>query len=215
MKSLNILISDHQKILSEGLKALFERDTDMKAFIAPLEAEKIVDLCKKHSIDLLITDIYSDDINGTEFITTLKKALPDLHILVYTMIRREYYIREMVRAEASGYLLKSSGFEELLGAIKTIMSGKRFFSEDITMSVMQTLKKDKGGLVFTEPARSLTERELEILKLICKEYTNQEIADKLYISVRTVDAHRRNLLQKTGARNTAGLVRFAMEHRCI
>jgi DNA-binding NarL/FixJ family response regulator len=117
----------------------------------------------------------------------------------------------MIESGASGYILKNAGREELKKAIDALMNDQHYFSDTATQSVMMELVRNKGK-TNTGSVVQITERELEVLELILKEHTNQEIAEKLFISVRTVDAHRRNLLQKTGARNTAGLVRYALEN---
>ncbi|MCC5913028.1 MAG: response regulator transcription factor, partial [Balneolaceae bacterium] len=139
---------------------------------------------------------------------------PDMKVLALTMSNDDLHIRQMIQAGASGYVMKSAGRNELKDAIHTIMGGRHYFSDEATQSIMMDLVKGKGKSSSPDPIH-ITDRELEILELIVKEFTNQEIAEKLYISSRTVDAHRRNLLQKTGARNTAGLVKYAFQHNLI
>ena len=123
------------------------------------------------------------------------------------------HIKNMLSAGAKGYILKNSGKEELVAAIKKVMAGQNYFSDEIKNLIMMEMvkKKSSSDKILGEKV-PLTSRELEILELILQEFTNQEIAEKLFISVRTVDAHRRNLLEKTGARNTAGLVKFGLEN---
>jgi DNA-binding NarL/FixJ family response regulator len=144
----------------------------------------------------------------------IKEKFPDVKVLALTMSNDDLHIRQMIQAGASGYIMKSAGRSELKEAILSIMNGKHYFSDEATHSIMMDLVKGKGKASSSEVVH-ITDRELEILELIIKEYTNQEIAEKLYISSRTVDAHRRNLLQKTGARNTAGLVKYAFQHNII
>lgn len=139
---------------------------------------------------------------------------PDIKILALTMSNDDSHIRQMIQAGASGYIMKSAGRQELTKAIQEVMEGKHYFSDQATQSIMMDLIKNKGKSSAPEPIH-ITEREEEVLQMIVKEFTNQEIAEKLYISPRTVDAHRRNLLQKTGARNTAGLVKYAFKHGLI
>ena len=123
----------------------------------------------------------------------------------------ELYLVKMMEAGAAGYILKDLGKDELLKALKAIVSGKNYFSPEITISVIKELTSPtKQSSLFNNP---LTSRELEVLELIVKEHSNQEIADILTISIRTVDAHRRNLLEKTGSKNTAGLVKFAIKNK--
>jgi DNA-binding NarL/FixJ family response regulator len=129
------------------------------------------------------------------------------------MTSEQEHIKSMIEAGATGYILKNSGQEELISAIETILKDENYFSDEVKDAIMQNMvqKKTKTHKISGEPI-PLTRREKDVLNLIVQEYTNYEIADKLFISVRTVDAHRRNLLEKTGARNTAGLVKFAIEN---
>jgi DNA-binding NarL/FixJ family response regulator len=150
--------------------------------------------------------------NGIEATEQIKKEQPDVKILALTMLSEDQHIKKMIKAGASGYILKSSGKEELIKAINTIMDGKHYFSDDATQAILQELVQPTVSKSREPNEVNITDRELEVLKLIVNEFTNQEIAEQLYVSVRTVDAHRRNLLQKTGAKNTAGLVKYALRN---
>jgi DNA-binding NarL/FixJ family response regulator len=152
--------------------------------------------------------------DGIETTRIVKDEYPDVKILALTMSSDDSHIRQMVQAGASGYIMKSAGRDELTNAIHDVMKGKHYFSDQATQSIMMDLVKNKGKTSMPEPVH-ITDRELEVLQMIVKEHTNQEIAEKLYISPRTVDAHRRNLLQKTGARNTAGLVKYAFQQGLV
>jgi DNA-binding NarL/FixJ family response regulator len=151
-----------------------------------------------------------DGITCTRHITEKYK---NTRVLVLTMTNEQEHIKNMIEAGAGGYILKNSGKEELILAIETILSGKNYFSDEVKDIIMHEMvtKKSKHDKLSGEPV-PLTRREKDVLKLIVQEFTNFEIAEKLFISVRTVDAHRRNLLEKTGARNTAGLVKYAIEN---
>jgi DNA-binding NarL/FixJ family response regulator len=151
--------------------------------------------------------------NGIDCTHEITKIYPQIKVLALTMLDESEHIKNMLGAGAKGYILKNSGKEELVQAIKSVMAGQNYFSNEVKDMIMMEMVKKKStpGKIIGEKV-PLTPRELDVLELILKEFTNQEIADKLFISVRTVDAHRRNLLEKTGARNTAGLVRFALEN---
>jgi DNA-binding NarL/FixJ family response regulator len=153
--------------------------------------------------------------NGIDATERIKKKQPDVKVLALTMLSEDQHIKKMIKAGASGYILKSSGKEELIKAITTIMDGKHYFSDEATQSILQELVQPSVSKNRDADEVNITDRELEVLKLIVNEFTNQEIADKLYISVRTVDTHRRNLLQKTGAKNTAGLVKYAIKNNLL
>ncbi len=150
------------------------------------------------------------EMDGITCTKALKEMGCDCKILALTMLKEDQHIRSMVESGASGYLLKDAGEEELVQAIENVADGKPYFSDEATAALLRQFVTKKHT---HEPVKGmdLTEREIEVLKLITEEFTNQEIADKLFISVRTVDAHRRNLMEKIGAKNMAGLVRYAIE----
>jgi DNA-binding NarL/FixJ family response regulator len=216
MENVNIVIVDDHEIVRDGIIAMLEEYDDLLVIGEAESGKEVIDLFEgdeADEIDLIIMDLNMGDMGGIEATRKIKERFPDIKILALTMMKDEQKIREMTEAGASGYIFKNSGVEELVEAIHKVMDGELYFSDEAVYSIITGSKEEgKKG-----PAREtdLTDRELEVLKLICKEYTNPEIAEKLYISVRTVDAHRRNLLQKTGARNTAGLVRYAMKHNLV
>lgn len=210
---IKILMVDDHKIVRDGIRSLLSDVPDC-TFVG--EAENGLDACEKTDEllpDLIILDINMPVMDG---ITCAKKIIekhPEIKILALTMLNEQEYIKNMIAAGALGYILKNSGKDELVTAIHTVMDGKNYFSNDVKDAIFMQIigKKNSIQKIAGEPI-PLTRREIDVLRLIVEELTNQEIADKLFISVRTVDAHRRNLLEKTGARNTAGLVRFAIEH---
>lgn len=206
-----LLVDDHQ-IVRDGIKSLLSDVQDCK-FVG--EAENGVDAIKKTEEllpDLIILDINMPVMDGITCAKVITGKHPEIKILALTMLNEQEYIKNMIAAGALGYILKNSGKEELVKAIHAVIEGKNYFSNDVKDAIFMQMigKKSSFGKIIGEPI-PLTRRELDVLRLIVEEYTNQEIADKLFISVRTVDAHRRNLLEKTGARNTAGLVKFAIE----
>lgn len=213
MGRINIVIADDHEIVRDGIIAMLEDYDDIKVIGEAESGEEVIKLCENdedRGIDMIIMDLNMGEMGGIEATKRTKERFPDIKVLALTMVKDEEKIREMTEAGASGYIFKNSGVEELVEAIYKVMDGELYFSDEAVYSII-TRKKNKDK---KEPTREadLTDREREVLQYICKEYTNSEIAEELYISVRTVDAHRRNLLQKTGARNTAGLVRYAMKH---
>lgn len=214
MANIKILLADDHKIVRDGIKLMLESQAGIDVVA---EAESGMDVLKKlehQMVDMIVMDINMPEMDGITATRTIKEKYPDLKVLALTMSNDDLHIRQMIQAGASGYIMKSAGRNELKEAILTIMDGKHYFSDEATQSIMMDLVKGKGKSSSPDPIH-ITDRELEILELIVQEYTNQEIAEKLYISSRTVDAHRRNLLQKTGARNTAGLVKYAFQHNVV
>ncbi|MBD3616920.1 MAG: response regulator transcription factor [Gracilimonas sp.] len=213
MANIQIAIVDDHEIVRDGIKILLEDEPGINITGEAKTGKEAVSLCNSHETDLVIMDITMPEMDGIEATKIIKENHPDIKILALTMLSEDQHIRKMIKAGASGYILKSSGKQELIKAINTIMAGKHYFSNDATQSILQELVTPDVNKVKDEDEAHITDRELEVLKLIVNEYTNQEIADELFVSVRTIDAHRRNLLQKTGAKNTAGLVKYALKNK--
>lgn len=214
MDDVNILLVDDHDIVRDGIQMLLEDEVGLAIEAEAGNGQEALKACQKHDIDFVIMDINMPEMNGIEATEKITEAFEDIKVLALTMMDEDQHIRKMIEAGASGYILKSSDKIELVDAITTILDGRHYFSDDATHSVMMDLVKGPNKDTNNDPA-NLTSREKEVLELIVKEHTNQEIAKKLYISTRTVDAHRRNLLQKTGAKNTAGLVTYAFKHNLV
>jgi DNA-binding NarL/FixJ family response regulator len=214
MANIKILLADDHDIVRDGIKMLLEDEVGFEITAEAENGKEAIEACKGHDIDLIVMDISMPEMNGIEATEKIKEEFPAIKVLALTMMDEDQHIRQMIEAGASGYILKSSDKIELVDAITTILEGQHYFSDDATQSVMMDLVKGTTKKENSDPG-NITDREKEILELIVKQYTNQEIAEELYISTRTVDAHRRNLLQKTGAKNTAGLVTYAIKHDLV
>jgi DNA-binding NarL/FixJ family response regulator len=212
-KIIKVLLVDDHKIVRDGIKVLLQDESDIEVIGEAENGKHALEVLNEITPDLLIVDINMPVMNGIECAREVVKHFPQVKILALTMLNEQEHIKNMVAAGAGGYILKNSGKEELIDAIKTVTSGENYFSDEVKNIIMMNIVKRKtmGSKIEGEPI-PLTNREKDVLKYIVQEFTNQEIAEKLFISVRTVDAHRRNLLEKTGARNTAGLVKFALEN---
>lgn len=214
MTHVKIALADDHKIVRDGIKTMLESQPEIDVVVEASNGNEILEKLEDKLVDLVIMDISMPEKDGIQATKELKEKHPNIKVLALTMSNDDLHIRQMIQAGASGYIMKSAGRKDLKDAIETIMNGKHYFSDEATQSIMMDLVKGKGKST-TMDAVHITDRELEILELIVQEFTNQEIAEKLFISSRTVDAHRRNLLQKTGARNTAGLVKYAFQHNLI
>lgn len=209
--NIRIFLVDDHKIVRDGIRSLLiDQEHIQIVGEASNGKEAIQQLEKAYPVDVVLMDINMPEMDGISCTKTLKEMGCDCKILALTMIKEDQHIRSMVESGASGYLLKDAGEEELVQAIENVADGKPYFSDEATAALLRQFVTKKHG---HEPTKGmdLTEREIQVLKLITEEFTNQEIADKLFISVRTVDAHRRNLMEKIGAKNMAGLVRYAIE----
>ena len=214
MANIKVLLVDDHKIVRDGIKLMLKSQAGIDVVAEADDGAKVIELLESTPVDVVVMDINMPEMNGIQATKLVKKEHPEIKVLALTMSSDDSHIRQMVQAGASGYIMKSAGREELTDAIQDVMSGKHYFSDQATQSIMMDLVKNKGKSSAPDPVH-ITDRELEVLQMIVKEHTNQEIAEKLYISPRTVDAHRRNLLQKTGARNTAGLVKYAFQNGLV
>jgi DNA-binding NarL/FixJ family response regulator len=218
MSPIKVFLVDDHKLIRDGIKAHFDEDERFEVVgEAPNGADALARLTQI-AADVVLMDINMDVMDGIECTTRISELYPDIKVLALTMLAENQHIKEMLKAGAVGYLLKNSTEQEIKQGIISVNNGLPYYSPEVMQTVMNSLaspisnKKKKSKF---EPTIPLTDREKEVLVLVIKEFTNQEIADKLYISKRTVDAHKRNLLEKTGAKNVAGLVIFALNNGII
>jgi len=207
----SILLVDDHKLFREGLKLLLlnlDYINDVKEASNGIE---FLDIIKKSSPDIIFMDIDMPEMDGIEATEKGMALNPNLNIIALTMYEDDDYYSKMINAGVKGFILKNSEIEEVESAINNIIKGKTFFSQDIIETIINHIS-DKKNIKKTE---CLTERETEVLFYICKGLSNQEIADTLYLSKRTIDKHRENLLLKTSSKNTAGLVIYAIKNGII
>lgn len=207
-----LLVEDH-KILRDGLKAALSGNKEIKVIGECEDGNQVMEFLEKNEVDVILMDIKMPILGGIETTQQVNEKYPNIKILALSMYNEEAYIMKIFKAGASGYILKNTSISEMIEGIKKVYEGEIFYSLEVANIMVskymnKTIKaKTKNTSITID---DLTKREKEIIKLISNEFTNQEIADKLFISARTVDTHRRNLLQKLGVKNTAGLVKFAM-----
>lgn len=207
---INILIADDHQLLIDGIKTALR---DISDFNISAEANNGFQVIEKLDsgipADVILMDINMPKLDGLECTRLVHKKYPAVKILALSQYDEKRFVKRMVRNGAVGYLLKDSGKDMLEKAIRAVHAGGTYFSDKLSMSIVrQELKMEDTKSLFPK----LTERELEILNLIGKELSSQEIADKLFISFHTVETHRANLMNKAGVKNTAGLVRWATEN---
>jgi len=212
-KLIKVLLVDDHKIVRDGIKVLLQDETDIEVIGEAENGKHALEKLIEISPDIMIIDINMPVMNGIDCSRIVAKKYPSVKILALTMLNEQEHIKNMIAAGAGGYILKTSGKHDLVEAIKTVVSGQNYFSDEVKNIIMMNMVKKKSHVGKISGERiPLTNREKDVLQYIVKEYTNQEIAEKLFISVRTVDAHRRKKKKKTGARNTAGLVKYAIEN---
>jgi DNA-binding NarL/FixJ family response regulator len=212
MQKLNILIVDDHKLFREGLKLLLSNLDEIGEVWEASDGDIFLNMIRNCSPDLVLMDIEMPKVNGIEATTKALEINPDLKIMALSMYGDEEYFQKMIDAGVCGFLLKNSEFSEVKRAITTAAQGNNYFTEEILYRLVNRFKSKAPQV---EPPVALSDREIEVLQLICKGLSNQEIAEKLFISKRTVDHHRASLLTKTETRNTASLVIYAIKHKMI
>lgn len=211
MIKLSIILVDDHKLFREGMRLLLENLDYIKSVDEAGNGEEFLKLIKKHKPDLVFMDIEMPVLDGINATRQALDLYPDINIIALSMYGDENYYTQMIDAGAKGFILKNSGIDDIETAIKNVADGNNYFSPEI----LNQLIKGFGKKIKTSKSNDLTEREEEVLYYICKGLSNQEIADKLFLSKRTVDKHRENLLSKTNSKNTAGLVMFAVKNAII
>jgi DNA-binding NarL/FixJ family response regulator len=210
MFRIRLLIADDHNILLEGIVSLLR--TEPSFLVAGIAANgyEVLELVDKNNYDVCLLDINMPRLDGMETAKILRVRKPALKIIILTTYNDKEIIAELLHTGVSGYLLKNSDRQELVEAIKKVMNGRYYFSSEVEKIILQGLGEKKKSEAVT-----LTDRELEVVRLLAKEYTNDRIATALHISYRTVETHRKNIMQKTQAKNLAGLVKFAISNGLI
>ncbi len=206
-----IVIAEDHTILREGLRAMISSNPDFDIVGEAEDGRDAIRCVETLVPDLILLDLSMPRMNGMEAIKEIKKQCPETKILVLTVHRTEEYILATLRAGANGYVLKDATHAELLMAIKSVLMGKRYLSPGVSEKVIEGYLEGRKTLRSSTPWDTLTQREREVLKLIAEGYKNKEIADYLYISVKTAEKHRANLMKKLDLHSTSSLTAFAME----
>ena len=210
-----ILIAEDHTILREGLRSLLNTDQDFEVVGEAEDGREAIRVAEKIMPDLVLMDLTMPKMNGLEAIKEIKKRSPASKILVLTVHKTEEYILAALEAGADGYVVKDATHSELIMAMQKVLAGGRFLSPDISEKVIDGYLAGKKALRTKTSWDTLTQREREILKLVAEGYKNKDVADYLFISVKTVEKHRANLMRKLDLHNAAGLTALAIEKGLI
>jgi DNA-binding NarL/FixJ family response regulator len=214
-EKVRIIIAEDHTILREGLRSLLSSNANFEIVGEAGDGREAIRQVKKYKPDLILTDLSMPRMNGMEAIKEIKRESPATKVLVLTVHRAEEYILATFRAGADGYLLKDSTHSELLMAVKKVLSGTSYISPEISGKVIEGYIEGKKNLKSRTSWETLTQREREILKLIAEGYRNKEIAEDLCISVKTVEKHRANLMEKLDLHSIQALTTFAIERGLV
>lgn len=211
MEKIKILIADDHQMLLDGIKSLLKGEKNYEIIGQANDGKTALEIMEKNLPHILLTDINMPGMGGYELTKEVKKKFPSVKIIGLSMFNDRAVITDMLAAGVSGYILKNTGKEELLQALQKVFDGGVFYSTEVSEQMMRTFSEEKKE---TE-AITLTTREIEIVKLIAKEYSNAKIAEELFISERTVETHRKNIFRKTNTKSVIGLLNYAREHKII
>ena len=207
---IKLLVVDDHQVLIDGIKSLFSNSTEIEIHAEALTGQEAIDKALSEEIDVMLLDINLPDLSGFEVCKAVKAKKEQVKIIALTMLSEAGYISKMLKAGADGYILKNTGKAEMELAITTVAKGERYYGEGVKESLIEGLHKPRKPQT-SDFIQKLTRREKEILNLIIEENTTEEIAELLFISKTTVITHRKSLLRKLNAKNTAGLVKAAYE----
>ena len=216
MENVHILIVDDHKVVREGLKFMLEDTEYFKSLIEETDTEAgAVQRCQVFDYDIVLMDINIREGSGLAATQKILSFNEETKIIALSMFDDETNIHNMIKAGVSGYVLKNAGEDELVKAIRTVLAGDNYYSNEVAQTLLNIQNRKKINIGSKGGRLTITRREKEVITLITEEFTNDEIATKLDISRRTVEGHRKNILLKLGLKNTAGLVRFAVENSLV
>ena len=210
---IKILIADDHPLMANGIKSLFVDEKGIEVVATVCDGIEVLEILKNIPIDVLLLDIDMPEMNGIDCAKIVKKDYPEVKIAILTMHEEKSLIKNLVKIGVNAYMLKTIPKSELLNAIDIIYGGGQFFNADITKALLsenENIIQDQNPIV-----KTLTKREGEIIKLIAQGNTNSQIGDKLFISPKTADVHRTNIMRKLDVHNVVGLVRFAFQNGLI
>ncbi|MFI5160209.1 MAG: response regulator [Sphingobacteriales bacterium] len=215
MKPINLAIADDHKIFRNGLKATLEDYPDFNLLIEASNGKELIGQLADNEPDVILMDIKMPEMDGMQTTTHIHQHFKNVKVLALSMHNEDKYIVDMMKAGASGYLLKNAEPEEIVEAILTVHNKGFYFNEHLSVTLIKQLVGPGQADNSSQQNIELNDREIEVLKLVCQECSNQEIADKIFLSVRTVEGYRARLFEKTGSKNLVGLVIFAIKRGII
>jgi len=213
---INILLAEDHNIVRNGIKMLLESDKEIQVLGEAVNGVEVLKQIANKAIDLILVDINMPEMDGMQLLKEVKHKYPHVKVMMLSMHDHEKYVMEAFKNGSDGYLLKNIGADELIFAVKFVNQGRKYLCAELTMSMMDNLLQSKQYLI-TMPDNEIdfSLRELEILQLIAEGLTNLEMSEKLFLSKRTIEGHRQSLLDKTGSKNSAALIRYGVLHGLI
>ncbi len=207
--TVSIVIVDDHQIVRDGLRSVMEKEPDLTVVAEADNGRQGVEVCRRISPDVVVMDITMPDLNGIEATRRIKSESPDTKIIALSMHSDKRYVRRMIEAGATGYLLKESAIDEVVRAVKAVAAGGSYLSPEVADIVLEGYRKRPSGRP-ESTGPELTDREREVLQLLAEGKTSKEIAGALNVSPKTVETHRRQIMDKLDIHNVAGLTKYAI-----
>ena len=214
MKKIKILLADDHQILLDGLTAMLSTEPDFEIIATAQNGQQVIQILREKAVDVLVLDLSMPEMDGMETTKVVKKLYPDLKIIILTTNDEGSIITELLKQGAIGYMLKNSSQAHLIKGIRLAYEGKTVLNSEVTAKMVESFRAIKAPTLQKDTPK-ITRREKEVLQLISEEYTAQEIANKLSVSLNTIITHRRNLFVKLDVKNSVGLVKKAIQNGLI
>ncbi len=209
---IKIAIADDHQIFREGFKLLLKNQEEIELVGEADDGRELLEVALKQQPDVVIIDIKMPVMDGIEACRHIKKRFPDIKVIALSMFNDDNLVVDMLEAGARGYLLKNTNKQELLQATKAVYEGDTYYCIATSRKLTKMIAESKFNPYRNRPIKKFTARETDVIKLICEQYTNKEIATTLRLSIRTVESHREKIQQKTGAKNSIGVAIYAIKH---
>lgn len=208
---IKIAVVDDQYLFRSGVVSLLKEYDQLKVIIQASNGKELLDQLKRQTPHVILLDIEMPEMNGLETVNHLKKKYPDIKVIILTMHNEEEFIFDLMTKGAHGFLPKDKSVDEVVDAIYSVMETGKYYNEQI----MEAMVNGSKGLVKNQHLNLLTEKEIEVVRQICRQKTNKQIAEIIGVSIRTVENYRTTILLKTGTKNTAGMVVYALKNKLV
>ncbi len=213
MNPIKIVLADDHEIFRDGFRVMIKKQPSVVLAGEASNGEELIELALKLKPDVVVTDIKMPKLDGLEATKRLTRDMPGTGIIALSMSDEENLIVDMLEAGAKGYLLKNAHKEEIIEAIKTVNMGQSYYCNDTSLKLAEMIGKSRHGQVLRNKKPEFTEKDLEVIRCICQQMSNKEIASQLHLSIRTIEGYRDRIQEKIGARNAAGIVVYAIKNK--
>ncbi|WP_412469309.1 response regulator [Pedobacter sp. KLB.chiD] len=212
MNKLKIILAEDHNLVRNGIKMLLESQADIEVVAEAGDGKQVLEYIESGLIpDIVLADINMPEMDGISLIKAIKLSHPDIKVVILSMLDHEKYVMQAFMEGSYGYILKNVNESEMLFALKTVAGGAKYLCVELTGTLLNRFIRETSAQSEQDEIQvDLSMREIEVLHLVAEGYTNQEMADKLFLSKRTIEGHRQMLIDKTGSKNTASLIRFAV-----